>query len=140
MIDQKPAKQLYTRVSLKMRQSELLEFRTPQHPSLGTNNWGGASPMLAREIPKESLEQRYVRFNTIRTHDEIFVTTHDNVFSNLPQSQTQSQTHKSFRKRFLLKLIWRDKKTEGSKTLGARLKRRRWLPELDPKGRWPQGW
>ncbi|KAK1437316.1 hypothetical protein QVD17_03107 [Tagetes erecta] len=120
-----------------MRQSELLEFRTPQHPSLGTNNWGGASPMLAREIPKESLEQRYVRFNTIRTHDEIFVTTHDNY---LPQSQTQSQTRKSFRKRFMLKLIWRDKKTEGSKTLGARLKRRRWLPELDPKGRWPQGW
>ncbi|KAI3819405.1 hypothetical protein L1987_13239 [Smallanthus sonchifolius] len=121
-----------------MRERELLEFRTPQHPSLGTNNWGGASPMLAREIPKESLEQRYVRFNTIRTHDEIFPA-HEQVFINLPQSQSQSQTRKSFRKGFLLKLIWRDKKTERSKTLGAQLKKRRWLPELDPKGRWPQG-
>ncbi|MFS8014702.1 hypothetical protein Hanom_Chr15g01347591 [Helianthus anomalus] len=119
-----------------MMQRELLEFRTPQHPSLGTNNWGGASPMLAREIPKESLEQRYARFNTVRTHDEIFPT------YVLPQSQgqSQSQTSKSFRKGYLLKLIWPDKKTKGKQTLGARLKKRRWLPEFDPKGRWPQGW
>ncbi|GMN48958.1 hypothetical protein TIFTF001_018138 [Ficus carica] len=51
-----------------MRRKELVEFRTPQHPSLGTNHWGGASPMLARNIPKESLEQRYRRLNSIRTH------------------------------------------------------------------------
>ncbi|KAL8253013.1 hypothetical protein R6Q59_036706 [Mikania micrantha] len=125
-----------------MMQREVLEFRTPQHPSIGTNNWGGASPMLAREIPKESLEQRYVRFNTIRTHDEIFHAAHAHVFVNpsQSQSQSQSQTRKPFRKGFLLKMIWPDNKTKGKKTLGAIMKKRRWLPELDPKGRWPQGW
>lgn len=119
-----------------MRQRELLDFRTPQHPSLGTNNWGGASPLLARDIPKESLEQRYLRFNSIRTRDEIFPV-HEEV---LHQSQTQSQPPKPFRKGFLLKLIWPDKKSKGCETLGAKLKKRRWLPELDLKGRWPQGW
>lgn len=122
-----------------MRQRELLEFRTPQHPSLGTNNWGGASPMLAREVPQESLEQRYVRFNTIRTHDEIF-RNHDDVFLSFRQSETRGETHKPFRKGFLLKLIWPDKKSKENKTWGAKLKKRRWLPELVPKGRWPQGW
>nr|GEW61476.1 hypothetical protein [Tanacetum cinerariifolium] len=117
-------------------QRELLDFRTPQHPSLGTNNWGGASPLLARDIPKESLEQKYLRFNSIRTRDEIFPV-HEEV---LHQSQTQSQPLKPFRKGFLLKLIWPDKKSKGCETLGAKLKKRRWFPELDPKGRWPQGW
>lgn len=47
-------------------QREILGLRTPQHPCLGTNHWGGASPMLARNVPKESLEQRYEQLNTIR--------------------------------------------------------------------------
>lgn len=124
-------------------QREMLEFRTPQHPSLGTNNWGGASPMLARDIPKESLEQRYLRFNSIRTHDEMFHA-HEDVLTNLSRSQSQrqgqSQIYKAFRKGILLKLIWPDKKMKGKETLGAKLKKKRWFPELDPKRRWPQGW
>ena len=40
------------RTKAGMRQRELLDFRTPQHPSLGTNNWGGASSLLARNITK----------------------------------------------------------------------------------------
>lgn len=114
-----------------MRQRELLEFRSPQHPSsyLGTNNnnWGGSSPLLAREIPKESLEQSYINFTNIRTHDQIFHT----------QSQSQSQSFKAFRKGFLSKLIWPGKE---NKAPGDKPKKRRWLPKLDPKGRWPQGW
>lgn len=117
----------------------MLDFRTPQHPSLGTNNWGGASPMLARDIPKESLEQRYIRFNSIRTHDEIFHA-HEDLFINLQQSHTQSQKPKPFRKGILLKLIWPDKRSKGKETLGAKLTKNRWLPVFDPKGRWPQGW
>ncbi|RDX71170.1 hypothetical protein CR513_49517, partial [Mucuna pruriens] len=58
--------------SMRRREGEVWEFRTPQHPSLGTNNWGGASPLLARNIPKESLEQKYTKLNTVRTRDEIF--------------------------------------------------------------------
>ncbi|GJR25835.1 CDT1-like protein a, chloroplastic [Tanacetum coccineum] len=120
----------------KMSSSGDSLFWTPQHPSLGTNNWGGASPLLARDIPKELLEQKYLRFNSIRTRDEIFPV-HEEV---LHQSQTKSQPLKPFRKGFLLKLIWPDKKSKGCETLGAKLKKRRWFPELDPKGRWPQGW
>ncbi|KAJ0520128.1 hypothetical protein HanIR_Chr10g0455941 [Helianthus annuus] len=129
-----------------MRQRELLEFRSPQHlsSSLGTNNWGGSSPLLARDIPKESLEQSYINFTTTRTHDEIFPT-HQHMFTNLPKDQShshshshsQSQTHKPFRKGFLLKMIWPDKE---NKAPDAKPKKRRWLPKLDPKGRWPQGW
>ncbi|KAI3806061.1 hypothetical protein L1987_21953 [Smallanthus sonchifolius] len=117
-----------------MMQREPLDSRSPQHPSSGTNNWGGASPMLASEIPKESLEQRY---STIRS-DEIFPA-HEDVFISLPQSQsqTQDQARKPLRKGFLLELIWPNK---GNERLDDKLKKRRWLPKLDPKGRWPQGW
>ncbi|MCD7472039.1 hypothetical protein HAX54_012916 [Datura stramonium] len=65
-----------------MRQMDLLNFRTPQHPSLGTNNWGGASPLLARNVPKESLEQRYARLN-VRTRDEVFLELENDKFLNL---------------------------------------------------------
>ncbi|KAA8515217.1 hypothetical protein F0562_018396 [Nyssa sinensis] len=95
---------------MEMRRRELTEFRTPQHPSLGTNNWGGASPMLARDIPKESLEQRYLRLNTTRTRDEIFPA-EDTDFNYLPQIQTPKyERPPTPRRRGLLsKLIWRRK-------------------------------
>ncbi|KAI3678821.1 hypothetical protein L6452_38124 [Arctium lappa] len=109
----------------------MLEFRTPQHPSLGTNNWGGASPLLARDIPKESLEQKYLRFNSIRTHDEIFPA-HENVLD-----RTRTEPSKPSRKGFLLKLIWPDKKRKENE---GKLKKKRWFLELDRKRRWPQGW
>ncbi|KAI6684194.1 hypothetical protein NL676_030107 [Syzygium grande] len=51
---------------------ELRDFRTPQHPSLGTNNWGGASPLLAKNVPAESLEQKYLKLHSICALDEIF--------------------------------------------------------------------
>lgn len=109
----------------------MLEFRTPQHPSLGTNNWGGASPLLARDIPKESLEQKYLRFNSIRTHDEIFPA-HENVLD-----RTRTEPSKPSRKGVLLKLIWPDKKRTENE---GKLKKKRWLPKLERKRRWPQGW
>ncbi|GMI69307.1 hypothetical protein HRI_000600000 [Hibiscus trionum] len=119
-----------------MRQRELLEFRTPQHPSLGTNNWGGASPLLARDIPKESLELRYSRLNSIRTRDEIFPTD-----ANLFQSQAAKHEHAPTPSRgnrgFLSKLMFPRKETA---TLGVNSNRRRWFPRWDPKNRWPQGW
>ncbi|MFS7975291.1 hypothetical protein Hanom_Chr10g00878721 [Helianthus anomalus] len=59
------------------------------------------------------------------------------MFTNFPKHQSQSQTHKPFRKGFLLKMIWPDKE---NKAPDAKPKKRRWLPKLDPKGRWPQGW
>ncbi|XP_015891366.3 S-norcoclaurine synthase 1 [Ziziphus jujuba] len=76
-----------------MRRSELLEFRTPQHPSLGTNNWGGASPLLARNIPEESLEQIYRRLNSIRTKDEIFPTNVDD-YNYYHVAQSHAEKHK----------------------------------------------
>ncbi|CAK9163796.1 unnamed protein product [Ilex paraguariensis] len=122
-----------------MRQRELLEFRTPQHPSLGTNNWGGASPLLARDIPQESLEQRYLRLNTIRTRDEIFPSGKDDFFSmsKIEAAKFQCPPTPS-RRGFLFKLIWRRKE---SATLGSNSKKKKkWFPRWDPKNRWPQGW
>lgn len=124
----------------KMRKRDLLEFRTPQHPSLGTNNWGGASPLLARDIPKESLEQKYLKLNTVRTHDEIFIAEEDE-FMFLQQIQAQATKTAPrptpSRRGILLRLIW-PQKDKG--TLGSNPKKKRWLPEFNHKGRWPQGW
>lgn len=110
------------------RQREiLLEFRTPQHPSIGSNYWGGASPLLARNIPKESLEQRYVRLNAIRIRDEVF-----------PAAATAEEVRCTDRRKrrwwFFAKLA-RKKEEVGLGNIS------RWrLPRWDPKHRWPQGW
>ncbi|KAM1234522.1 hypothetical protein ACFX2J_004089 [Malus domestica] len=135
-----------------MRQREMLEFRTPQHPSSmgsGTNTWGGASPLLARNIPKESLEQKYLRLNTIRTRDEIFPAK-DDEFDNLPKTPPHKQecppTPSRSRKQYIMKLLFtpkRNKKTTtrtmDTATLGWNSKKS-WFPRMDPKKRWPQGW
>ncbi|KDP26553.1 hypothetical protein JCGZ_17711 [Jatropha curcas] len=129
-----------------MRQrDQLLEFRTPQHPSLGTNNWGGASPLLARNVPKESLEQRYSRLNTVRTRDEIFPSQHDdngtyfNFFPNISSKYEVPNTPCRGRVRGLLsRLIFVRK--ENTATLGLDSKKKKWFPRWDPKNRWPQGW
>lgn len=120
----------------KMRQRELLEFRTPQHPSSGSNNWGGASPLLARDIPKESLEQRYLRLNTIRTRDEIFLAEEIKFNKTQPAPRNECPPTPS-RKGILLKLIWPDK---APMLVGSNPKKKRWFTRWDPKRRWPQGW
>ncbi|KAL2510802.1 Uncharacterized protein Adt_16402 [Abeliophyllum distichum] len=123
-----------------MRQRELLDFRTPQHPSLGTNNWGGASPLLARNIPLESLEQRYLKLNTIRDDVEIFrhPTVEDEIFS--------------FRATTIGQEIFNTRKTEAAKyecpptprrggLLFRKLMARSWFRKWNPpKKRWPNGW
>lgn len=123
-----------------MRQREFLEFRTPQHPSIGTNNWGGASPLLARDIPKESLEQRYLRLNSSRTRDEIFPVEKDD-FIFVPPTQATKQGRLATKRGgrgLLSKLMGR--KNEKTVALGSYTKKKRWLPRLDPQKRWPQGW
>lgn len=133
-----------------MRQRDLLEFRTPQHPSslgLAANNWGGASPLLARNIPKESLEQKYLRLNTIRTRDEIFPA-EDDEFNNLPKSPASKQQCPPMpsrsRKQFILKLLFTPKRktaaAAATTTLGSNSKKKSWFPRWDPQKRWPQGW
>ncbi|KAF9686860.1 hypothetical protein SADUNF_Sadunf02G0033500 [Salix dunnii] len=122
-----------------MRRREALNFRTPQHPSLGSNNWGGASPLLARNMPKESLEQRYVRINSTRTRDEIFPANDD--FNYFPQTctpkyevpRTPSRRHKGILLKFLFPEV------ENIITLGSNSKKERWFPRWNPKNRWPQG-
>ncbi|KAF5738918.1 hypothetical protein HS088_TW12G00114 [Tripterygium wilfordii] len=123
-----------------MRQRELLEFRTPQHPCSSTNNWGGASPLLARELPKESLEQRYLKLNSVRTRDEIFLSSDDQFkhYFETEASKYESATAQSSKNRGLLwKLIFGKK---DKATLGSNAKKKRWFPKWDPKNRWPQGW
>lgn len=127
----------------------LADFRTPQHPSAGgTNSWGGASPLLARDIPKESLDQRYSRLNTIRNRDQIFNTQHYDHLVNLGQQETTTANLKHVQRTGLL---WKlrmirsrdankERKTPVTATLGGNGKKMRWLPRWDPQNRWPQGW
>ncbi|KAF7804652.1 hypothetical protein G2W53_043763 [Senna tora] len=118
---------------MEEREVVVVEFRTPQHPRFGTNNWGGASPLLARNIPKESLELKYSKLNSQRTRDEVFPTHHT--------STNKSDT--SGRSGILAKLLFFGKNktsTTTTTTFGWNSKKRRWLPRLDPQNRWPQGW
>ena len=128
----------------KMR--HIVEFRTPQHPSFGKNNWGGASPLLARNIPHETLELRYLKLNTTRTRDEIFPLQEDEVDDNyyLPISYT-TQLQQHFKKTkyvernsFLSKLSlpWKGKR----ETLLGSNSRKKWFKKWDYQNRWPQGW
>lgn len=134
--------------SMRTKQREPLEFRTPQHPSLGTNNWGGESPLLARNIPKESLDQKYTKLNTVRTRDEIFPADHDHYY-NLNHSSDSAVSKLGHGARrscnrgrgILFKLLFPRKEKIREATLGSNSKMIRIrLPRLDPKNRWPQGW
>lgn len=137
---------------LEMRQRDLLEFRTPQHPSLGRNNWGGASPLLARNVPKESLEQRYTRLNTIRTRDEVFLELENDNFLNLLNAEASkyecSAGNFVHRGKFW-KLVWRPRQklnivrpssSSSSSSLGSSSKKKKIFKRLDHKNRWPNGW
>ncbi|KAK9087243.1 hypothetical protein Syun_029637 [Stephania yunnanensis] len=117
------------------RQRPIVDFRTPQHPSAGTNNWGGCSPLLARNIPQESLEIRYSRLNSMRTRDEIFPAEDD--FVNLLQPLAFKNNLPSHGMGRLPKVIWRRKVKTVCLTHN---KRSRWLPRWDHRIRWPQGW
>lgn len=132
-----------------MRQRDLLEFRTPQHPSLGRNNWGGASPLLARNVPKESLEQRYVRLNTIRTRDEVFLELEHDNFLNLLNAEALKYECRAaipLRRGKFWKLIWRPRqklnivRPSSSSSLGSTSKKKKFFERLDPKNKWPNGW
>lgn len=139
-----------------MRQRESLEFRTPQHPSFGRNNWGGVSPLLARNIPKASLDQRYLRLNTIRDRDHVFPSTtiEEAIFSSPPAatigdeifnfSKADEPAKYEYpaaprRKGIIGRMIWRPRKR--SVMLGSYSNSRsKWLPKMDSKRRWPNGW
>ena len=121
----------------RMRQREIVEFRTPEHPSLGTNHWGGASPLLARNIPNESLELKYLRPNTNRTRDEIYPPHHECYYvSKYEYATTPSRSSRSS-KGFLSKLMFPWKKKV---VLDLKPKKKRWFTRWDPLNRWPQGW
>lgn len=121
----------------------MVEFRTPQHPSLGKNNWGGASPLLARNIPTESLEQRYLKLNSIRSRDEIFPANEDG-YNYYYVAQSHAEKHQcppvpTHSRGLVWKLLFpkKEKLELGSKT---KTKKKRWFPRWDPQNRWPQGW
>lgn len=127
----------------------MVEFRTPQHPSLGKNNWGGASPLLARNIPHETLELRYLKLNSARTRDEIFPIPDDDnddedddssyylPVSYTPRLQRLEKSKYTKRSSFLsrLSLPWK-----GKKTLLSSNSRKKWFTRWDYQNRWPQGW
>lgn len=131
-------------MDMRQRQQQVLQFRTPQHPCSGTNNWGGASPLLARNIPEESLEQRYLRLNHNRNRDEIFRDHHFFYVSKKIEASKYEYEYEfpptpAGRKGLLWKLIWPPSKNNKIITLGFSKKKRK-LPRLDWNKRWPNGW
>lgn len=113
-----------------------VEFRTPQNPRLGTNYWGGPSPLLARNIPEESLEHKYFNLNHIRTRDEIFPT-HDPILDQIDYAPTSTPKKRGF---FRKLFFFRNKRPLITISLGSK-KRRLWrLPTMDYRNRWPNGW
>ncbi|KAL3517686.1 hypothetical protein ACH5RR_020275 [Cinchona calisaya] len=128
--------------------NSLREFRTPQHPSQGTHNWGGASPMLARNIPQESLEQRYERLYTVRTGYEIFSSLDNDDEDFLYVSKIEATKYElpstSSRRGLLWKFIKRKSKTKQNATVlgNNSSKKKRWFlkMKLNVKKRWPNGW
>nr|GMD18649.1 uncharacterized protein LOC109173481 [Ipomoea batatas] len=137
-------------------QTEIAEFRTPQHPSLGTNNWGGASPLLARNLPNESLEQRYQRLNSVRNDGEIFAAGPDfdagdddnDNFASFSRNEASKYVYGAPRRLSLVRKLarraqWKNKKKNSATamatvTLSSTPKRRKWFGRWDPKNRWPQ--
>lgn len=112
-----------------MQREALIEFRTGQHPSLESNNWGDASPLLAR---RNVSEESYVRL------DEV-----------LPPAAAAEvdvdedvDDHRQHTPRCFGRIRWwfflKRKRKMKVIVLGNR---RRWrLPRLDPENKWPNGW
>lgn len=127
---------------IKKKMRHIVEFRTPQHPSLGKNNWGGASPLLARNIPHETIELRYLKLNSTRTRDEIFPLLEDDDYlpvSYTPRLQCLESKSKEVKGSSVLSklsLPWKGKR----KTLLGSNSRKKWFKKWDYQNRWPQGW
>ncbi|KAI4326554.1 hypothetical protein MLD38_031858 [Melastoma candidum] len=137
-----------------MWQRELLEFRTPQHPSLGTNRWGGDSPLLARNVPRESLNQVYLRLTAPRTRDEVYPGADAEEYfesrrrlCDLQQDVPSGTPSHSRVKAFLSNLLMTPRRERGpgapeEVVFGMRSRKRKWLrfKRWDHRKRWPQGW
>ncbi|GAA0145103.1 hypothetical protein LIER_05369 [Lithospermum erythrorhizon] len=125
---------------MKMPQKEyVVEFRTPQHPSLGSNHWGGASPMLARNIPMESLELKYLKLNSVCSRDEIFPEVEEDDFFRVSSRHGWAAATPSRGVVLLRKMqCWRPQVKMA--VLGRKTRRKWIIPKMDPKHRWPQGW
>ena len=99
--------------------------------------------MLARNIPKESLDQRYLRLNSIRTRDEIFPVFMDE-FDWVPEPHVERKAHTT-KPRLVVTIRgllpkFALRRNEKKAELGSGSRKMRWFRRLDPQNRWPQGW
>lgn len=117
-----------------------MDFRTPQHPKLGTNNWGGASPLLARNIATESLETKYLRLVNIHSRVDEIHPVLDEVLPLLPPPPRVKSFNDGSRLRQGLFWRWLRRDTGGAGVVLASKERSSWLPGGDYRTRWPQGW
>lgn len=138
------------RVTVMGRERQVIEFRTPQHPIAGTNNWGGASPLLWKNIPKESRETSYLRFNAASALD------HDDGNKSRFPARADSRSSMGHataaarhgrkggsseaRKGGMLSMLMRWWTRREVKVLGGDKKKSSWPPGGDHCSRWPQGW
>lgn len=117
-----------------------MDFRTPQHPKRGTNNWGGASPLLARNIATESLETKYLRLINIHSRVEEIHPALDEVLPLLPRPPRVKSFNDCSQQRRGLFWRWLRRDTGGAGAVLSSKERSGWLPGGDYRTRWPQGW
>ncbi|KAI4303723.1 hypothetical protein MLD38_039321 [Melastoma candidum] len=152
-----------------MEQPTMEEFKTPRLPSQGTNRWGGASPLLARHVPQESLDQVYQRVTAVHAHDEVYMCgtkegyleSRRRLFDPMLEEDEKEVVNQEAQscvgiKGFLRGLMRMASRRKGRAYRVVRLgwrsrrlrMRRRWwrrLPRFkferwDYRNRWPQGW
>lgn len=132
------------RITIMGREHEVVEFRTPQHPLSGSNNWGGASPLLSKNIPKESLGTTYLRF-----HDFVAANEPELYRAPVASSPAVAGGKRSGRRRPWW-LSWRGIGRKEEVVLGkgdeGRKKKKSSTTTSGGRGgggnksRWPQGW
>lgn len=133
------------RITIMGREHEIVEFRTPQHPLTGSNNWGGASPLLSKHIPEESLKTSYLRFNAKEAINDSELEPFP-----VPPSPIVFEGKRSARRGrgwVFPRMGWRwrsrEEKVLGNEEERRKKKKKKKQSGLVPGGRrsrWPQGW
>lgn len=104
-----------------------MDFRNHQHPKIGTNNWGGASPLLPWNIATESLETKYLRLiNTHSSVKEIHPVLDEVLTPLLPPPRIKSFNDGSRQRRGLF-WRWLRRDAGGTGAVLGNKKRSRWL-------------
>ncbi|GFY99578.1 hypothetical protein Acr_13g0009780 [Actinidia rufa] len=125
-----------------MRQRELLEFRTPQHPIFGDQQLGRCFSIASQKSYPMSPSNKGMKGSTpseLATKSSLLMRKIPFSFLKLKPRST-SVPQRQAGEGFLAKLIMFSPRKEKSALGSGTKKKKRWLPRWNPENRWPQGW